>query len=135
MESLLHVISFTLDNLLILEDAGEVEFNVEKNSAHKLVNLNRTIDSAAPASVKVDSVGSTSVFAENPVTVKVECAENCVERSSVNCMNGSSVAEIQAVNFEPEMSDEFFDELDHVALKERLTRLLTRFLFLSVNLS
>lgn len=135
MESLLHVISFTLDNLLILEDAGEVEFNVEENSAHKLVNLNQTIDSAAPTSVKVDSDCSTSVFVENPVTVKVECAENCVESSSINCMNGSSVAEIQTVNFEPEMSDEFFDELDHVALKERLTRLLTRFLFLSVNLS
>ncbi|KAK6127451.1 hypothetical protein DH2020_038800 [Rehmannia glutinosa] len=61
-----------------------------------------------------------------PVTVKIECADNHFENSSANCMNGSYLAGTQAaVNFEPEMSDEYRDDLEHVVLKERLRRLLT----------
>ncbi|KAK6154131.1 hypothetical protein DH2020_013770 [Rehmannia glutinosa] len=68
-----------------------------------------------------------SLFVKSPVTVKVECADNHFENSSANCMNGSYLAGTQAaVNFEPEMSDEYRDDLEHVVLKERLRRLLTR---------
>ncbi|KAL8550171.1 hypothetical protein ACS0TY_008846 [Phlomoides rotata] len=61
---------------------------------------------------------------QNSIEAKVECAAIDVESSSANCSNASSLAGIQAVKSEPEMSDEFLDELDHVVLKERLRRLL-----------
>ncbi|KAI3462168.1 hypothetical protein Pfo_018831 [Paulownia fortunei] len=108
--------------------AGELgELDRQENLAHKCVN-SHTIAAAAATSEKVDSVGSSSLheslFVKNPVPVKVEFADNHVVSSSANCMNGSCLTGIQAVNFEAEMSDEL-DELDHVVLKERLRRLLT----------
>ncbi|KAL8038303.1 hypothetical protein ABFX02_11G098000 [Erythranthe guttata] len=67
---------------------------------------------ASAPSVKIDSVGSSSLYESvcvtDPVTVKLECDDNLVE--------GSSRSEIQAFSSEPEMSD----ELDHASLKERL---------------
>lgn len=59
--------------------------------------------------------------------MSVECADIDFKSTSANCSNASSFAGIQAVKSEPEMSDEFLDELDHVVLKERLRRLLQRF--------
>ncbi|KAL7094374.1 hypothetical protein ACP275_11G099800 [Erythranthe tilingii] len=89
---------------------GDLELKDQENLANTLMNSNHTIDAAT---VKIDSVGSSSLYESvcvtNPVTVKLECADNLVE--------SSSRAEIPAVNFEPEMSD----ELDHVSLKERLS--------------
>ncbi|KAG8373482.1 hypothetical protein BUALT_Bualt11G0028800 [Buddleja alternifolia] len=115
--------------------AGELgEFSNQENLANKCMNTSHTITAAA-TSEKVDPVHSNSLRGScstvYPVTVKVECADIGVESPSANCINVSSLAGIQAANFESEMGDQFLDELDHVVLKERLRRLLTRFLFLS----
>lgn len=122
-------------NFCILKNAGDLgEINDEENVEHKRVNSSHAI--AASISGKVVSVDSSSLheslFVQNPVTVKVECADNYVESSSANCMNIASLAGIQAINSEPETSEEFLDELDHVVLKERLRRLLTRFHFFCI---
>ncbi|KAL0423201.1 UNVERIFIED_CONTAM: hypothetical protein Sradi_0854900 [Sesamum radiatum] len=66
-----------------------------------------------------------TTFLENPITVKVESAGNCVESPSATYANCSILAGNQAVISEPEMGDESLDELDHVVLEERLRRLLT----------
>ncbi|XP_011085839.1 uncharacterized protein LOC105167716 isoform X2 [Sesamum indicum] len=59
------------------------------------------------------------------LSLKVECAGNCVESPSATYLNGSILAGSQTVISEHEMGDESLDELDHVVLKERLKRLLT----------
>ncbi|PIN11243.1 hypothetical protein CDL12_16152 [Handroanthus impetiginosus] len=111
------------------ENAGQLgESDNQENLAYKCMNSRDTVAPAATAE-KTSSVDSSllpgSLCMKHPITVKVECADDGVATSSANCMDGSSLAGIHSVKVEPEMSDEFLDELDHIVLKERLTRLLT----------
>ncbi|XP_051117873.1 uncharacterized protein LOC127242393 isoform X3 [Andrographis paniculata] len=64
--------------------------------------------------------------AKFPIMENVECAENVAESTSMSYLHDSSLARIQPLTFEPEMSEEYLEELENVSLKDRLGMLLSR---------
>lgn len=86
-----------------------------------------------PTPEKADSIDgislAQSLLSEYPVLVKVECTDNGVMNSLRKCTKGSFGAGLEAVKIRTQISDDILDELDHVVLKERLRRLLTRYTF------
>ncbi|XP_075498306.1 uncharacterized protein LOC142536825 isoform X1 [Primulina tabacum] len=71
-----------------------------------------------------------TVMRQEKHAVKVE---EGVDSQATKCSYSYSLPGIQQVNFGPETSDQFRDELDQVVLKERLRWLLARFLFFVHN--
>uniref|UniRef100_A0A5B6ZK40 Uncharacterized protein n=1 Tax=Davidia involucrata TaxID=16924 RepID=A0A5B6ZK40_DAVIN len=79
---------------------------------------------------KVDATASTllqcSIPSKHPDNVKVEFIDNCLMSSLENVVKGSSGAAVQVIKIKTEIPNDFEDDLDHIALKDRRRMLLSR---------